>query len=736
MTREVRIEHADGTTSTLTHLGHRTDEKFREKTKASVRVPRQEATDADPDPSVDEVYFHIDGTDEFGGLLSDVVAGKKHSELIVDSFEQYARDAKPTGGGNIYNGASDSLVVNDALSDVSELSAGTVNTVQSSVSLVFSHASQAHKMRKVEEVTDGELYFHPDKTVDYVDSIGADKTGTTLSAANQNISGEMEVSRIGGDERVTHLRALGAGEGTHQVEVEVVAPSYSAGDPQKWRTYTDKGITSEDALQSLADRKIAELNSEYIEVEVTVRGETVNLGDEFHVEKSKEGVDHNMRVVELTSRLDTDGREYDVVLSNRSTAREKPADKRRKDMERFNLAVQGVAVPINAGGSRAPVNSNVNYKLDFYYPAEVVYEHRLNVRVIGDRYRSYSSGAQSGGDHTHDVDVTHPAHDHGVTVTHPSHTHPVTVTHPSHTHPVEVTHPSHSHDVPISSTTDSGAGDSAHVSPFSQELSMGTNDDFKDTVSLPFMSGGDAAYALCWMNVQYTPGQSGIAAGSITITNESQGRMIYDEYEEKGGADNTYDSGDTSFYQVVDAEGSVEGNVFGFQFETSSTGDGEYRLSYGVVGIGDHQHDINISATASTELGTTEDTTAQSQAMETTSATADSEPMETTSVTADSQPQTTSTESSSASGGHTHDPDPGLIEHLRWPGNCDILVNGTSLGTSFGDTTSRFEESVSIAGKDLLNEGQVNTLEVTSDSLGHVQAYLEGDVYRQILGNG
>jgi len=35
-----------------------------------------------------------------------------------------------------------------------------------------------------------------------------------------------------------------------------------------------------------------------------------------------------------------------------------------------------------------------------------------------------------------------------------------------------------------------------------------------------------------------------------------------------------------------------------------------------------------------------------------------------------------------------------------------------------------------------LTQGQENTIEVTSDTLGHLAVYVEGDVYRKILGNG
>lgn len=86
---------------------------------------------------------------------------------------------------------------------------------------------------------------------------------------------------------------------------------------------------------------------------------------------------------------------------------------------------------------------------------------------------------------------------------------------------------------------------------------------------------------------------------------------------------------------------------------------------------------------------------------------------------------------------HKHEPASGLIETFdneqKFPENCDVLINGDPVGLSIGDGTS-FEESVDIKGE--LEIGQVNIIEITSSTLGHMQAWIEGDVYRMILGAG
>lgn len=86
-------------------------------------------------------------------------------------------------------------------------------------------------------------------------------------------------------------------------------------------------------------------------------------------------------------------------------------------------------------------------------------------------------------------------------------------------------------------------------------------------------------------------------------------------------------------------------------------------------------------------------------------------------------------------GGHTHEQQFGVIEQSdELPKNCDVLVNGNSVGTSFGDGSNTFEQVVDLA--EMLTPGQQNTIEVTSETNGHIQSHIDVDVYRQILGDG
>jgi hypothetical protein len=93
---------------------------------------------------------------------------------------------------------------------------------------------------------------------------------------------------------------------------------------------------------------------------------------------------------------------------------------------------------------------------------------------------------------------------------------------------------------------------------------------------------------------------------------------------------------------------------------------------------------------------------------------------------------------------HVHQPLPGIIEAFSGdryhPNNCTIKINGNELNADIPSIpesefdTDGWEEVVDI--RDELEPGQVNTIEITSTDIGHIQAWVEGDVYRQILGDG
>jgi hypothetical protein len=72
--------------------------------------------------------------------------------------------------------------------------------------------------------------------------------------------------------------------------------------------------------------------------------------------------------------------------------------------------------------------------------------------------------------------------------------------------------------------------------------------------------------------------------------------------------------------------------------------------------------------------------------------------------------------------------EPGVTEFDLYPSNCDVLVNGTSVGVSLGDGTGEFAETVDISG--LLSPGD-NEIEITSDTTGRVTGAVRTELFRQ-----
>jgi hypothetical protein len=164
--------------------------------------------------------------------------------------------------------------------------------------------------------------------------------------------------------------------------------------------------------------------------------------------------------------------------------------------------------------------------------------------------------------------------------------------------------------------------------------------------------------------------------------------------------------------------GPSDGNIYDI-LDTGETDGHTHTYAYPEVTDIDQESEENTTTsdsgggtteTSSTELGSTQSTTSSTEL------------------------GTTNSETSDASGDHTHEPNPGIIDFPEHPSNCDVLVNGQSVGVSLGDGSGPFEATVDIAG--LLTPGQWNTIEISSESLGHLQAHLDIDVYRQILGDG
>lgn len=241
-----------------------------------------------------------------------------------------------------------------------------------------------------------DVRYRDDRTVDFLNREGSDKPGVVVSSTEQTIVEELTVEDNSRDP-VTHVRGLGAQQGTEQVEASAVVSSYSSGDRQVWRKYTNKDIVQADRMQEIVDRLAAEYSSERrrLRVEAKLVDVDVGLGDRVQVTLPSHDIDRMLRITEFTEVLDS-SQQYVVTLTNRDV--ERGGDrKRRDDLQRFNAGDQGFVDRDTDAYGWQPVTASVNARRPYPYPDDVVAEQVAEVTIDSIPYRAYSQGAASGG---------------------------------------------------------------------------------------------------------------------------------------------------------------------------------------------------------------------------------------------------------------------------------------------------------------------------------------------------
>jgi hypothetical protein len=734
-----------------------------------------------------ELYVERNNSVEFGGKLRDVERGEPESELVVNSFESYARETEPVPGDDIYENVADSTIVGDAIDAVPHLSRGTIETVETGLTIVFSHVSPARKLREVTESTGAFLSFNPDGTVDYVADPGVDNTDITVSPSESNVTNSFDVTRDAHDKRVTHMRLLGAGEGQHQVTATVAPqddstvyendgryanPDWEQGDDKTWDTYSNKDAQDSSTLISQGLAKINDEKDVSIDVETTVSediiGETIDIGDRYHLAHSEDEVDHDLTVVSVTRVSDTDGILADVTFSSRSTAvsLERTSEKNRKDLDRYGHAFEGTPVTLTTGGGRQPVDSNVNYEFSFYYPDEVKHEHRVKLVVKGDSYRAYSSGAEAGGDHTHTFEyIVTGEHNHEIPSDEFQHRHALE---PSNTATEDHEHGDGSYDADSHPHRDGTYDTDSHdhssgsfdANSHGHSLSASTDSEVNyehgrvadDDSGLQYAGGTGGSweqfYTFNFSNYEF------IAIHFIATrcnqvvevrVKNTQSTAKWPSYRGQAiwGTSNEAGSG-TGFIMVPQDVGWVE-----CQYKTD-TNDSVGNIAAVGLAIGEHSHPFSLSTdtdnsqpgvsgySGNTQPGVSGRSSYTSPGVSGLSGTEAPGLTGDSNVTGGVRTSTTETETTEETttppdqGGHEHAVEPGINEFNREPSGCDVRVNGQVVEENIGD--GEFETQIDLEGE--LNTGSVNSIEVTSDTLGHVQAHVDIDVYRQILGDG
>jgi hypothetical protein len=420
------ITHDDGSTDTINQtLGWTRTRELGAMRRARIDVERSAAEAANLQPKQDTVALGSIDTLR----LVDLETGGSTWTLVCYSFEWDANRVAPTAGGDLRSGTDDSLV-SGLVSEVSSWTAGTINSFTGPMEFVMNHAHRHEALRRIERNVPGELQWRDEGTVDYVDRLGSDRTGTvTISAAEGNVEGEVSITKRGRELDGTHFRILGAHEGEAQISANLVPSDDSAtyenrvnyttsrwsdGDPRDWDRVTNKDVADQDTIEEEAATFGEELTDPLVEAEATVYGEDLKVGDTVRVVKQDADLDRDMRVHRIKTVSEAAKRVYKCLFSTRTTVR-KGDSHDLEDIQRFNTAFQGSSVTINAGPLEKAIDSGDPVFVPFRYP-EVEYENNAELQVRGLEYRIDSQGAAAGGDHFHSVEVEHPAHDHDVPI--------------------------------------------------------------------------------------------------------------------------------------------------------------------------------------------------------------------------------------------------------------------------------------------------------------------------------
>lgn len=330
------VHKPDGTTTEIAHISSKVRRREEKQTTATVVTSRTDVSSLTE--GEDEIEIADNGNTEFRGVLESYKYNGVKARLHVSSFMQYAKEAPPTGPKLSYAGADDSTIVQDAISNIPDLSAGTINTVQGNVDVLFHHASRALQIQLMRKQSGAHVRYNSDKTVDYLDpsNVGRDRTTIELNPANQNLN-DATPKQKGGDRTKTHLRMIGGGG----VSLDVTASSYSSGDRERWGRAQFKEVSSETVLTRYGELLLEDLSNTWREVDAQIVDiSDVQVQDEFSVKYPEKHVNTTMTIAEVTEIRDTDGLHYDARLSNRTFARNQEFEEQNRRVSEASRAGQ------------------------------------------------------------------------------------------------------------------------------------------------------------------------------------------------------------------------------------------------------------------------------------------------------------------------------------------------------------------------------------------------------------
>jgi hypothetical protein len=667
----IRVEHADGSTTRLAHFSSHLIREFGKMDMARLFTSRGEVADVSFEKGRDYVYLERDtGRDRFGGMLKDIERDGSLTELVVDSFERLAVDAQPTAQDEHYQNATDQTIVEDAIAAIPGLSAGSIDQLEAGLSFVFPGTTQAKKVRTVEDATAGEVLYRADQTVDYVTRLGSDKSGSVTISPDNQ--------NLEGSLKVTER----GGEkkithlrmlGTGEANHQVTAHIVPEADDTAY-----ENTATYESTWSAGDHESWDsyTNKDIGDAE-TLQRQGLALIDEL-----------NSEFLELKATLVG----VDVELGD-TVFVEKPKD----NIEQALRVVEWTRID-DAEGVRYEVVLSNRQKTREEQDAKVRKDvQRYNKAFEGNPVTMNTSGGRQpvDGDHAYEFEVYYPGevqYEHRVKLQVKGLNYRAyskgAAGGGDHTHVVEVAHPEHAHELTVDATSAQVDYESSYV------IKRETDLDGNGSVSYTFSNVSSDKDVWASVGGQIDSGTDPVAV----FMRIHDGSTTSDELAEVSQTVNTGQS-----FSGVPAVGGNDRDSSDVTVEIKAV-DGNLKdggianAEVNLIAVPNHVHAVSETTTSENALGTTE------------------------------------SETSDASGEHTHDPDPGIIDVAEYPSNCDVIVNGQSVGVSLGDGSGPFEETVDLAG--MLTPGSWNTIQVTSDSLGHAFCHIDIDVYRQILGNG
>jgi len=122
----------------------------------------------------------------FGGRLVDVERSEITVSVIIESGKRDAIDAAPSSGNDAYPPQPDvDILQNELLPRVGTVAAGSLSQQDASIAFAESHASPGKSITKLARDAGAEVRYEPASgggfEIDYVDRLGSDRSGETLS---------------------------------------------------------------------------------------------------------------------------------------------------------------------------------------------------------------------------------------------------------------------------------------------------------------------------------------------------------------------------------------------------------------------------------------------------------------------------------------------------------------------------------------------------------------------------